>query len=63
MVKKKTDKNKWNEIETCVIVGQKNMVNLLIREHADVNIPNNIGWTPLFAAARFGDSFNKLLKY
>lgn len=30
------------------------MVDLLIEENANVNLRNNIGWTPIFAAARFG---------
>lgn len=40
------------------ITGKDKMVRLLISRGANVNLPNNIGWTPVFVAARFGIVFD-----
>lgn len=42
------------------------MVRLLVGRGANVNLPNHIGWTPIFIAARFGIVnyfISKSLKY
>lgn len=39
------------------VAGKEKMVRILISRGANVNLANHIGWTPIFAAARFGNLF------